>query len=105
MEAWPGQDAKARLSELLAACAAQGPQMVTKRGVETAVLVPAAEWHRIQQRSRPTLKQLLLSGRERVDLPITARGDRKGRVANDFEICLLETNIAQEHDRESELQG
>ncbi|OYW89019.1 MAG: hypothetical protein B7Z20_01180, partial [Sphingobium sp. 32-64-5] len=67
MKSWPVQDAKARFSELLAACAAQGPQMVTKRGVETAVLVPAAEWHRIQQRSRPTLKQLLLSDRERGD--------------------------------------
>src|SRR3546814_2432111 len=73
MKSWPVQDAKARFSELLAACAAQGPQMVTKRGVETAVLVPAAEWHRIQQRSRPTLKQLLLSDRERGDLAIHAR--------------------------------
>lgn len=81
MKSWPVQDAKARFSELLAACAAQGPQMVTKRGVETAVLVPAAEWYRIQQRSRPTLKQLLLSDRERGDLAIPARGARKRRVA------------------------
>ena len=30
---WPVQDAKARFSELLVTCVAQGPQMVTKRGV------------------------------------------------------------------------
>ena len=38
---WPVQDAKARFSELLDTCIAQGPQMVTKRGAEAAVLVPA----------------------------------------------------------------
>lgn len=37
---WPVQDAKARFSELLDTCIAQGPQMVTKRGAEAAVLVP-----------------------------------------------------------------
>src|SRR3546814_5071007 len=70
--------------------------MVTKRGVETAVLVPAAEWHRIQQRSRPTLKQLLLSDRERGDLAIPARGARKRRVAKALSMFLLDTNIVSE---------
>ena len=40
MHAWPVQDAKARFSELLDACVAEGPQVVTRRGAETAVLVP-----------------------------------------------------------------
>jgi prevent-host-death family protein len=40
MHAWPIQDAKARSSECLNACLAEGPQMITKRGSETAVLVP-----------------------------------------------------------------
>ena len=80
MKTWPGQDAKARFSELLAACSQDGPQMVTKRGVETAVLVPAAEWRRLQQRSRPTLKQLLLSDAARGELAIPARGSRKRRI-------------------------
>src|SRR3546814_15362913 len=96
MKSWPVQDAKARFSELLAACAAQGPQMVTKRGVETAVLVPAAEWHRIQQRSRPTLKQLLLSERARGYLAITARGARKRRVAKALSMFLLDPNIVSD---------
>lgn len=46
MKAWPVQDAKARFSELLEACIADGPQLVTRRGTETAVLVPVAEWRR-----------------------------------------------------------
>lgn len=40
MQTWPVQDAKARFSEFLDACLAQGPQVVTRRGTEEAVLVP-----------------------------------------------------------------
>ena len=43
---WALQDAKARFSEFLDACTAEGPQMVTKRGAEAAVLVPVDEWLR-----------------------------------------------------------
>src|SRR6218665_2762894 len=42
MKSWPVQDAKARFSEFLDACLADGPQIVTKRGTEAAVLAPAA---------------------------------------------------------------
>ena len=38
MKTWQIQDAKARFSEFLDACLADGPQMVTKRGAEAAVL-------------------------------------------------------------------
>ena len=47
MHTWPVQDAKARFSEFLDACLADGPQMVTRRGVEAAVLVPVDEWRRL----------------------------------------------------------
>ena len=82
MRAWPVQDAKARFSEFLATCTAQGPQMVTKRGAEAAVLVPVAEWRRMQAAARPSIKQLLLSGEARGDLLLPARGEaRRGKVA------------------------
>jgi antitoxin Phd len=54
------QEAKARFSELLAASLKDGPQLVTKRGVEAAVLVPIEEWRRLERAARPTLKELLL---------------------------------------------
>ncbi|HLJ71856.1 MAG TPA: type II toxin-antitoxin system prevent-host-death family antitoxin, partial [Roseiarcus sp.] len=41
MRSWPVQDAKARFSEMLETCMREGPQLVTKRGAEAAVLVPA----------------------------------------------------------------
>ena len=39
MQTWAIQDAKARFSEFLEACMVDGPQLVTKRGSEAAVLV------------------------------------------------------------------
>ena len=61
MNTWPVQDAKARFSEFLEACIAEGPQMVTKRGAEAAVLVPVEQWRRLEAAARPTLKELLMS--------------------------------------------
>ena len=37
MKGCPVKNAKARFSELLVACEREGPQLVTKRGVEAAV--------------------------------------------------------------------
>ncbi|MGC8477674.1 MAG: type II toxin-antitoxin system Phd/YefM family antitoxin [Acetobacteraceae bacterium] len=79
MAAWPAQDAKARFSELLDRCLAEGPQPITRRGVETAVLVPAAEWHRLRAAARPTLKALLLSEHARGALELPARGTARRR--------------------------
>ena len=54
MKTWPVQDAKARFSELLDACLRDGPQLVTRRGADAAVLVPADQWRRLARlRSRP----------------------------------------------------
>lgn len=79
MQTWPVQDAKARFSEFLDACMAEGPQMVTKRGAEAAVLVPVHEWRRLQAAARPSLKQLLLSDEGRVDLLTPPRDSARRR--------------------------
>jgi prevent-host-death family protein len=79
MKTWPVQDAKARFSELLDACLLDGPQMVTKRGTEAAVLVPVAEWRRLQAAARPSLKDLLLSDSGRTDALTTPRGAARRR--------------------------
>ena len=79
MNAWPVQDAKARFSELLDACVSEGPQVVTRRGAETAVLIPIAEWKRLHATARPTLKQLLLAEDARGNLALPARGKAKRR--------------------------
>jgi prevent-host-death family protein len=80
MNTWPVQDAKARFSELLDACVSEGPQVVTRRGSETAVLVPIAEWKRLRDAARPSLKELLLSASARANLALPARGKAKRRA-------------------------
>jgi prevent-host-death family protein len=64
---WPVQDAKARFSEMLVACEREGPQIVTKRGIARAALVPIDEWRRLSARAAPSLKDLLLSDEARVE--------------------------------------
>lgn len=67
MSSWQVQDAKARFSEFLNATIQEGPQVVTRRGVEAAVLVPYVEWRRQQQYSHSSLKDLLLGPGPRFD--------------------------------------
>ena len=84
MSSWQVQDAKARFSEFLDATIKKGPQVVTRRGIETAVLVPIEEWRRLQQSSRPNLKSLLLEPGVRFGKVILERGHLKRRPPMDF---------------------
>jgi antitoxin Phd len=73
MRTWQVQDAKARFSELLETTLKQGPQVVTRRGVEAAVLVPIEQWRRLQQCAAPTLKELLLGDGPRFESIVPPR--------------------------------
>ena len=79
MHVWPVQDAKARFSEFLDACITEGPQIVSRRGAEEAVLVPIGEWRRLQAAARPSLKQLLLSDSARTEMLVPERGKARRR--------------------------
>jgi prevent-host-death family protein len=84
MKIWPVQDSKARFSELLETCLKDGPQLVTKRGSDAAVLVPAEQWRKVQRAAKPTLKELLLSDEARGDLNIASRGRVRRRTPKAF---------------------
>lgn len=73
MKIWPVQDAKARFSELLRATLSEGPQAVSLRGVEAAVMVPVEEWRRLTSQDARSLKELLLTDEARGDLLIPDR--------------------------------
>lgn len=81
MSTWPVQDAKARFSEFLQACLTSGPQLVTKRGQEAAVLVPVAQWRQLQANSQQSLKQVLLDTAAQGDLTLPPRGQLRHRAA------------------------
>jgi prevent-host-death family protein len=79
MKQWAVQDAKARFSELLETCLREGPQIVTKRGTDAAVLVPVKEWARLKSAGRLTLKDLLLAEAPRGAMTGKPRGKSRRR--------------------------
>ncbi len=82
---WQVQEAKARFSELLETSLAQGPQVVTKRGVETAVVVPIDQWRRLERMTRPDLKELLLAPEPRTESLTPRRRVHRRRAAPRFD--------------------
>ncbi|MFY9676604.1 MAG: type II toxin-antitoxin system Phd/YefM family antitoxin [Terriglobales bacterium] len=85
MASWQLQDAKARFSELVDATIKKGPQVVTRRGIETVVVVPIEEWNRLKAAARPGLKELLLGPGPRFEIPVPARGRLRRRPIVEFE--------------------
>ena len=54
---WHVQNPESRFSQLLDTTLTEGPQIVTQRGVETAVLLPIEQWRRLERMTRPDLKK------------------------------------------------
>ncbi len=81
---WQVQDAKARFSELLDAAIKNGPQVITRRGIETAVLVAIEEWRRLQDSARPSLKAVLLGPGPRFENLIPERRNFRRRPPVEF---------------------
>lgn len=79
MTKWQLQDAKARFSELIDDAVERGPQIVTRRGVDTAVVVAIGEWHGLKNAKSQNWKEILLGDGPRFDLPLTKRGTHRSR--------------------------
>ena len=73
MSSWALQDAKAKLSELVDTAKRNGPQIITRRGVEEVAVVPIEQWKRMGGMAKPSLLEVLQSGPQ-FDLNIPARG-------------------------------
>lgn len=71
--AWQVYDAKARFSEFLDATLKEGPQVLTRRGVETAVLVPIDEWRHLNNQAKHSIPDPLLDPNGPHDLYIPQR--------------------------------
>jgi prevent-host-death family protein len=82
---WPVYDAKARFSELLQTTLKKGPQIVTRRGIETAVLVPIDEWKRLQAEKEAPFVDPLTDPNGPHDLYIPPRGRFRRRPPFRFE--------------------
>lgn len=84
-DTWQVQDAKARFSELLETSLTKGPQIVTKRGVATAILVPIEQWRRLEKLTRPDVKDVLLAPEARTEMLTPPRDKPRHRASVSFE--------------------
>ena len=82
---WQVQEAKARFSELLQTSLSEGPQIVTYRGVETAVVVPIGQWRRMERATRRDIKDWLLAPEARRETLLPARDQFVRRTPPTFE--------------------
>lgn len=85
MSKWQLQDAKARFSELIDDTLEKGPQVVTRRGIDTAVVVSIDEWKTLKDEKRLTWKEVLLGEGPRFEIPLPKRGQGKSRKPPVFE--------------------
>jgi prevent-host-death family protein len=81
----PAFDITTRLADLVEAAAKEGPQVVTKDGVETAVLVSITEWKRLQPAEGAPLADPLLDPKGPHDIYIPLRGRYSHRPPIEFE--------------------
>jgi antitoxin Phd len=78
-------DVEASLSELLETTLKEGPQIVTRGGVERAVLIPIDEWKRLQASVQPLLVDPLLDPNGPHDIYIPSRGKLHRRAPIEFD--------------------
>ena len=79
MAKWQLQDAKSRFSELIDDTLEKGPQVVTRRGIDTAVVISIDEWRRLKKENSLTWKDVLLGEGARFELPLPKRRTAKSR--------------------------
>ena len=75
---WTLAEAKARFSEVVRRANVQGPQVVTYRGIDTAVVISVEEFRRMKP-ERPSFIDVLLSGPKLDDETIDAMNSRDRR--------------------------
>jgi len=84
MAQWQMQEAKARFAELVRKATDEGPQVITYRGAEMAVVLSAKDFHRLEG-ERPSFLDHLLSGPKLDDETIAAMNDRSQDPGRDIE--------------------
>jgi antitoxin Phd len=85
MKRWSITDAKANFSKLLDATVREGPQVVTRRGVDAAVVVSAAEWKGLTEGRPKSAIDILVDDPRRFELDLPPRGELGLRPPLDFD--------------------
>jgi len=79
--AWTVASAKAKLSEVIDRARTRGPQMITRRGRRTAVVVSVEEWERKTKRVGTLADFFAASPLRGARLDLRRRKDRPRKIA------------------------
>ena len=79
MAVWQVQEAKTRLSEVIAEARSKGPQFITKHGAERAVVLSIEEYRSLTAH-KPNLKDYLLGGPKVDSFEVPRERDRGRKV-------------------------
>jgi prevent-host-death family protein len=82
---WQMQHAKARFAELIRRAADEGPQVVTHRGADAAVVLSIDDYRRLQA-DRPSFVHHLLSGPKWDDETVELINDRSPDTGRDIDL-------------------
>jgi antitoxin Phd len=78
---WQLQDAKQRFSEVMRRAHSEGPQQITKSGVESAWLLSAKDYHRLLQKCDGNLLEFMQKSPHRdVDVFVERRKDLPRKI-------------------------
>ena len=81
IETWQFQDAKSRFSELVKKALADGPQLVTKRGVESVVVLSVKEYRKLKQPKTDLVAFFRQSPLRDVDIDLSRVKDPSREIA------------------------
>lgn len=82
---WQLQDAKAKFSQVVKRAVSEGPQIVTHRGVETAVVLSMGDFRRLEA-SRPSLVEYLMAGPKLDEKTLAVINDRSKDTGREIEL-------------------
>lgn len=72
---WQVQEAKQRFSEVLRAAESGEPQIVTRHGMEVAVLIDIADYHRLRGQSMTFMEYLRADASAEAELDVERASD------------------------------
>ncbi|HEX3937800.1 MAG TPA: type II toxin-antitoxin system Phd/YefM family antitoxin [Xanthobacteraceae bacterium] len=85
MRKWQMQEAKAKFAEVVKRAASEGPQIVTYRGADTAVVLSVEEYRNLNA-ARPSLVEFLLAAPKWDDETIAVINDRSKDTGRDIDL-------------------
>ena len=85
MRKWQMQEAKAKLAEVVKRATLEGPQVVTYRGADTAVVLSIKEYQRLEGK-HPSLVEHLLSGPKLDDAIVDLVNQRSTDIGRDIDL-------------------